>query len=203
MQDLQRIQPDSSASLPTSYAKLRERLGDPLTPEVLALQLSRLDRVFSPGRERTDDHRRQLAREWYEALAGFGAVVVRRSIDHLIAHHTSDFWPVPALAVAWCTRETRELSHAFGPKPEPEPAPAVISVDESARRAAQILKWKSGAGSLFTPEACAEEPARPVAACKPGEHVSPALEAFARKKGIWKGDPDPNWRVKETADVQR
>jgi hypothetical protein len=87
-------------------------VGENLTPEALADELTRLNAAFGSPRDRSPDMMRVLANEWFKALGGFGRKTVNFAINRIIA--TNRFWPAIAEVRDICVKEDRDWQDVYG-----------------------------------------------------------------------------------------
>lgn len=144
----------------TKSERLREQVGETLTPEQLTYQMTRLNAAFGAPRDRSEDMTRMMAREWYRALKGFGHKTVASAVTKLIA--TSKFWPTISEVHAICDTDEHGWKDALGLLPrqggladytgrgEPQPKIAPLSAAElAAKKAADVLRMKAAYGDAF------------------------------------------------------
>ena len=89
-------------------------MGRQITPADLSLQLSRLEAVFGPPKDRTDGQKIMLAREWFEALRGYGLNTVTAAIDKLVRSWRFGWQGALAEASSLCMTDDDEWREALG-----------------------------------------------------------------------------------------
>lgn len=153
MEDSQGMVPTlsgSSQALQTSFERLRQATGEPITPAQLSDQLTRLNAVFGDPKGRADEQMFIMAREWFSALKGFGFKTLQLSVTKHI--RDGKWWPALSEIVALCRAEDESwrdvygLVHMTGQPTFAAGKEPNLSVDELAKRAAAIMKFKADYG---------------------------------------------------------
>lgn len=184
-------------SLTRSFEKLAEKVGEPITPLVIASEIARLTATFGPIKDRSADQVRIMANEWLKALQGFGIKSLRYAIDNLIRN--SKWWPALSEVYALCKADhdgwkdalliDRQPSYKASDDGwvKPPPAAPLTEAEKIAKRAADVLAAREKYKDFFKSQSLTDRIDEWAPASKSAD-VSPALRNSCAAKRA-RGEP--------------
>lgn len=142
-----------SANSPEWLQTQRQELSRIISQADLLRQIARLAAAFGDSRIATPEQRGMLLREWGEAFAGQSPEHLHRAVSEAIK--TSKFWPTIAEIHGHVASQRRETVAAidtltgrgrYRGEANEFARDGRTEAEETAHRAAQVLRWKQQAG---------------------------------------------------------